>query len=113
MIGIDATTGKALSGTDHLRQSIRDILSTPIGTRVMRRNYGSQLFRLVDRPMTPGLQVEIYAAVVDALATWEPRLQVTAVSVEPADSALGRMSITVEGRYLVGGHPVRLEGIQL
>lgn len=26
---------------DHIRQSVQDILTTPIGTRIMRREYGS------------------------------------------------------------------------
>jgi uncharacterized protein len=113
MIGVDAVTGKALAGIDHLRQSIRDILCTPIGTRVMRRNYGSRLFRLVDSPMTPELQVEIFAATVDALAEWEPRLLVTSVTAETSDPASGRMLVAVEGQYLVDGRPVKLEGIQI
>ncbi|NBO96416.1 MAG: phage baseplate protein, partial [Betaproteobacteria bacterium] len=41
MLGINAQTGQPLAGIDHLRQSIRDILTTRIGTRVMRRDYGS------------------------------------------------------------------------
>ena len=53
MIGLNATNGQALSGLDHLRQSIRDILTTRIGTRVMRRDYGSRLPDLVDSPVTP------------------------------------------------------------
>src|SRR3546814_12586651 len=43
MIGVDRATGQRLDGNDHLAQSIGDILSTPIGTRVMRRDYGSML----------------------------------------------------------------------
>lgn len=43
MLGTDANTGKALEGMAHLRQSIRDILGTPLGSRVMRRDYGSEL----------------------------------------------------------------------
>ena len=55
MEGMDGTTGAKLAGIDHLRQSIRDILTTRIGTRVMRRDYGSDLPGLIDRPMSPGL----------------------------------------------------------
>jgi hypothetical protein len=44
----DKETRKALEGIDHLKQSIIDILTTPIGSRVMRRDYGSRLFELVD-----------------------------------------------------------------
>lgn len=68
MIGVDASTGKPLSDLDHLRQSLRDILTTRIGTRVMRRDYGSRIPDLIDRPITPRLAVELYAAVAEALA---------------------------------------------
>ena len=47
--GINTNTGRSISGKAHLRQSIADILSTPIGSRVMRRNYGSHLFDLIDQ----------------------------------------------------------------
>ena len=48
MLGINAYTGESLSGLDHLRQSIADILSTPLNTRVMRRDYGSRIPELID-----------------------------------------------------------------
>lgn len=111
MDGTHACTGKRLSGMDHLRQSIADILSTPLGSRVMRRDYGSRLFELVDRPVTPGFYVELYAATVEALANWEPRIAVTSVQAEQEES--GKVSLTIEGRYLPDGKPVTLEGIVL
>ncbi len=39
MRGMNANTGKELEGIEHLKQSIIDILTTPIGSRVMRRDY--------------------------------------------------------------------------
>ncbi len=39
MKGMSAETGKALEGLEHLKQSITDILTTPIGSRIMRREY--------------------------------------------------------------------------
>ena len=42
-------TGLSLSSeADQIRQSIQDILTTPIGSRIMRRNYGSLLPQLID-----------------------------------------------------------------
>lgn len=41
MRGMNSETGKTISGIEHLKQSIVDILTTPVGTRVMRRDYGS------------------------------------------------------------------------
>lgn len=49
-IGMNRETGKAITDLDHIRQSIRAILITPVGTRVMRREYGSLLSALIDQP---------------------------------------------------------------
>ena len=110
MIGTDSATGKRLEGLAHLRQSIRDILTTPLGSRVMRRDYGSRLFELVDAPLTPGLLVEIYAATAEALAQWEPRFHLLKVAAASVGDA-GKVSLTLEGRYLPDGKPITLEGI--
>jgi phage baseplate assembly protein W len=109
MNGTDGLTGKSLKGIDHLHQSVRDILTTPLGSRVMRRDYGSRLFELVDRPTSPALLVEIYAATAEALAKWEPRIKVENVQAESAAS--GRISLTLTGRYLPDGQEIKLEGI--
>ena len=87
----------ALSGDAHLAQSIADILSTPLGSRVMRRNYGSLLFELIDRPINGAARMLIHAATAIALRRWEPRLQLTRVTLqgEPED---GRLTIRIEGR---------------
>src|SRR3982751_4032251 len=73
--GMNRHTGKALEGFDHLRQSVADILSTRKGTRVMRREYGSDLAGLVDRPMNASLITAIYTETAEALYRWEPRLR--------------------------------------
>jgi uncharacterized protein len=112
MIGIDATTGRHLGGAAHIKQSIRDILTTRIGTRVMRREYGSNLPLLVDNPINEALKVELFAATAEALARWEPRFRLEAVYLSEASSA-GRIAVTVEGRILVNNEPVRLEGIEI
>jgi len=107
--GTNSTTGKPLSGLDHLRQSIRDILTTPLGSRVMLRDYGSRLFDLVDAPINRQTIVDIYAATVEALAKWEPRIAVSrvfATSVQP-----GQITLSLEGTYLPNGQPVVMDGL--
>ena len=111
MTGTSATTGKHLSGIDHLRQSIRDILTTPLGSRVMRQGYGSRLFDLVDRPFNQALKLEIFAAVVEALERWETRFKLTRTKVESYSD--GETILTLEGRYLPEGKEIKLEGIIL
>lgn len=109
MNGTHALTGKSLSGIDHLRQSISDILTTPLGSRVMRREYGSRLFELIDAPMNRGTLADIYAATVEALARWEPRIQVTQVRASSAEP--GSVVLDLTGKYLPDGKPITLEGI--
>ncbi len=111
MPGMNAHTGKALGGVGHLRQSIADILATPVGSRVMRREYGSRLFDLIDEPLTSATLVDLYAATAEALARWEPRFQLTRVTLASRASKDGELSLNLQGQYLIDGRTVRLEGI--
>ena len=112
MIGINSVTGKHLSGTDHLRQSITDILRTPIGTRVMRRDYGSKVPDLIDAPMTEQNIIEIYAEIGKALARWEPRFRLTNVRIISIND-LGQIELELTGNYIVNGRTITLQGIVL
>jgi phage baseplate assembly protein W len=107
MNGMNKTTGRPLGGLAHLKQSIADILSTPIGSRVMRRDYGSRIFQRLDAPMTGELVAEIYSDVVEALFNYEPRFEVSLVSV--ASVADGHIVLDLEGKYLPTGESVKLE----
>lgn len=109
MKGINASTGKALEGIQHLRQSITDILTTPIGTRVMRRAYGSNLPRLVDAPMNHTTLLDLYAATVEAIDLWEPRFSLQSVKATSAEP--GRVVLSMTGEYLPDGEIITLDGI--
>lgn len=97
MRGMDVRTGKPLDGLAHLRQSIADILGTPIGSRVGRRDYGSLLFELLDQPMNGAGRLRLYAATAIALARWEPRLKLGRVALVPAGDP-GAYALELEGR---------------
>ncbi len=109
MYGTDNTTGQYLAGTDHLRQSVADILTTPLNSRTMIRGYGSRLFALVDMPMNDAIKIQVYAAVHEALNRWEPRLTVDRVTVNPTPE--GRLEIQLVGRYMPDGQPITMEGL--
>jgi phage baseplate assembly protein W len=96
--GLNAETGRTLSGWPHVVQSIRDILTTPVGSRVMRREYGSELPLLVDRPMTQKVVLAVYAATAIAIARWETRFELTGVELREAGPD-GRLSVVIYGRY--------------
>ncbi|EMF6669770.1 GPW/gp25 family protein [Serratia marcescens] len=96
MNGVNNRTGKRLSGAAHLRQSVSDILNTPIGSRVLVRDYGSDLFSLVDNPRDDLTRLRIIAATASALARWEPRLTVKRVVVSFPENSSGCV-LAIEG----------------
>jgi uncharacterized protein len=109
MDGMNASTGKRLGGLEHMRQSVADILRTPLGTRVMRRDYGSELPRLIDAPINRETITKIIAAGVTAINKWEPRFRVKKINVVTASP--GSVELDVTGDYLPEGSVVTLDGI--
>ncbi len=118
MIGMNATTGKPLAGDAHLVQSIADILTTPIGTRVMRRDYGSALFELIDAPLNALTRLRLFAATADALRRWEPRIRLTRVALIDGEGSGtgfgagsfsgGRATLQLEGQRTDAPDPTSL-----
>lgn len=102
--GLNRESGGAAAGEAHLRQSIRDVLTTPLGSRIMRRDYGSRLLELMDQPLTPDLAAEVVGATAEALQRWEPRIAVERVIVRAA-SAAGALALDlfVSVRGVAGG----------
>ncbi|AYG44319.1 GPW/gp25 family protein [Pseudomonas sp. DCB_CB] len=98
MIGVDRRTGQPLSGLDHLKQSIEDILTTPLGSRRMRPEYGSNLRRFVDLPVNEGWKSAVQAEVARALGRWEPRVQLERVKVVSVLD--GQIGLELTGQYL-------------
>ena len=111
MRGMDAATGRELSGRSHLRQSVRDVLTTPIGSRVMLPEYGSRLFELTDRPVNGALVGELTAATAEALDRWEPRYRLRSLSLSA--SADGHQVLDLDGTYLPDGTPLEIAGVPI
>ena len=96
MSGLNRHTGSAIAGLAHLRQSVGDILGTPIGSRVMRRDYGSLVPELIDHPDNQATRVRLTAAIASALMRWEPRLQLNAITIARVHDAPGRVQVTLQ-----------------
>lgn len=104
-LGMNRSSGKSISDTEHLRQSVRDILLTPQGSRIARREYGSLLSALIDQPQNPALRLQIMSAVYVALARWEPRLTLDTLTIN--SNFDGSMVVELTGQRNSGG-PVSL-----
>lgn len=107
MSGLDRNTGLLMEADAHLGQSIADILSTPIGTRVMRRDYGSDLPALIDAPANGETMVDIWQATAEALDRWEPRFRLRRVETTAAEA--GRIEIQLTGEVEHGAITLNVE----
>jgi hypothetical protein len=83
------------AGAEKVRQSVRLILATRRGERVMRPDFGAGLEDFLFEPITTTTTALLQHRVETALVQWEPRIDVTEVRVHVADRRLGRLDITI------------------
>ncbi|ERK16767.1 Phage baseplate assembly protein [Serratia fonticola AU-P3(3)] len=100
--GMSRDTGTELTDLEHIRQSVRDILITPVGSRVMRREYGSLLSALIDQPQNTAVKLQVMAACYMAILKWEPRISLTAITFESYFNGQVIVDITGERRDACG-----------
>jgi uncharacterized protein len=94
--GLDGTGEARLeAGAEKVRQSIRLVLATRRGERVMRPDFGAGLEDFLFEPISTTTAALVRLRVETALVLWEPRIDVTAVTVEVADRRRGRLDITI------------------
>ncbi len=95
--GINAQGGLAMTDErSELSQSIRIILSTPLGQRLMRPTFGSRLQDLVFAPNNSQTMAQARRFVEEALGMWEPRIQVSQVDVHADPLDLSCLVISIE-----------------
>ena len=72
-------------GAEKVAQSIRIIIDTEPGERIMRPSFGCGLRRYLMRPNTSATRALIRHDVERGLAAFEPRIRVTEVAVDAGD----------------------------
>lgn len=90
------------AGPAKVEQSIRIILGTQYGERVMRPRFGSNLKSLVFAPNNASTANLARYYVSAALAQWEPRIDVLDVTVT-SDNSGGALQIDVQYQLRVTG----------
>ncbi len=88
------------SGAEDLDSSIRVVLATAPSERVMRPAFGCRIWDLLFEPVNANTLGLMAQAVREAVAQWEPRVEVENVEVSPDgdDSALVHISVTFRVR---------------
>lgn len=111
--GMNRSTGRWVSGWGHASQSVGDIVSTPLFTRVMRRPYGADEDALVDKPISQQGLTRPVMAVAVPVNRWEPRVNLRRVTIASA-AVTGKLGLLMTAVYmpraLVGDQSVAGEG---
>ena len=84
------------SGTDDLTSSIRMVLATAPGERVMRPRFGCAIWDLLFEPINANTIGLMEVAVREALGQWEPRIDLVDVHVTPDVATEGRVQIEID-----------------
>lgn len=85
-------------GTADLDSSLRLILITAPGERVMRPEFGCRIHELVFEPVNANTLGRMTQATREALTRWEPRIDVEAVSAVSDPEVCGLVQLSIDYR---------------
>lgn len=87
-----------VTGSEDIEQAILIILETMPGERVMRPDFGCRVWELVFAPNSAETRALIAYYVRQALAYWEPRIEVQDVTAT-SDNDAGQIDVLI--RYII------------
>lgn len=97
--GVDGRGGISMSrGEKDIETAIIIILSTSKGERVMRPEFGASIADMVYQPNNATTAGLLAYHVREALARWEPRIEVMEVDARPHPQEPGQMLIDISYR---------------
>ena len=96
-VGTDERGDVELSSADEdIKESIRIILGTAKGERLMRPEFGCDIHKHVFSAATPATLNLIESSVREALVRWEPRIDIESVEARTDDEEPTKVLIEIE-----------------
>lgn len=107
---VDEQTGRIMtvSQEEDIAQSINIILSTKMGERVMRPDFGCDLHEYTFSNIQSDEIAEIRRSVKEALRRWETRVVGVEVNADTSELHLGRLLLNIEYRVRATNTPYNL-----
>ncbi|TQR29154.1 baseplate assembly protein [Campylobacter sp. MIT 99-7217] len=79
-----------------IEESIKDILITPLGSRVMRPEYGSLLYTLIDRKIDDDFKIKLTRYTAEAISKWEKRVRLKGARLNECKSGILSIALFFE-----------------
>lgn len=107
---LEPATGRiaTIADEEDIQQSIRIILGTAKGERVMRPGFGCGIHDLVHGVIDMATIAQIKRDVAAALRLYEARIDVLAVSVDASNFVSGRLEVEIDYRVRQTNQPGNL-----
>lgn len=64
---MSSVTGKSIGGLEYLKQRLMDVINTPLGSLVGRRDFGSRVYEVIDRNVDSSFQMDLYIRLAEAI----------------------------------------------
>ena len=90
-----ANSVEMLSGEEDIQNSLKILLSTEVGERIMHPTFGCDLSKLLFEPLDTTLKAYMKNLISDSILYFEPRIKMNDVKLE-AKTEEGYIQITVE-----------------
>jgi phage baseplate assembly protein W len=87
---------KLTGSEENVKQSVRIILGTAKGERVMRPEFGCDIHDQVYSSLSPATLNRIEEGVRSALVRWEPRIDVESVDAAPDPTEPNKVRVDIE-----------------
>ena len=84
------------SGASDIDSSIRMILTTAPGERLMRPEFGCKIWELLFEPINANTMGLMSEAVKEAIGPWEPRVTLEDVRLDPSGQHAGEVLIEID-----------------
>ncbi len=91
-----------------IRETIRSLLVTRPGERLLNRNLGAALQEFVHQPNTLVTRRRMHDRIAETLVKWEPRIAIDAIELEPEGDNEERVRVTLRYRIRRTGQSVAL-----
>lgn len=110
-IFISRHTGERITELEHIRESLLDILSTPLYRRTQRGWYGSKLNTRVDKPVNRATISDMRMDVAEAVDRCEPRVNITNTGLDLTKLDEGIIIVSVTVRIKATGAEVDFDDL--
>lgn len=99
-VGVDTTSGR-IAMSEHeqdIRESIRILLATAPGERLMRPDFGCGIHDLVFSTISRATVGLFESRLREAIIKWEPRVEILQVDISTREAANGKLEIQLSCR---------------